>query len=169
MSISTALPRLSHRTAAHWHGCLVAAMLLATTGLAYADAPQAVAMSRTVGLVIEPLGDDAKECKVETAQVRDTAATVLADSGWTLKEGAPDYLYVNVSVIYQQKSASCVFNIALAIGRRLLTGYGGHVLAFTARTGALGVTPVASANRTVIDKLHALTKRLLASAEEGNL
>lgn len=157
------------QTLAGWHGVVLASILLATTGIAHAVASDATALPKTVGLVIEPLSDDAKECNVGTTQVRDTAASVLADSGWTLKEGALDYLYVNVSVIYQQKSASCVFNIAVAIGRRLLTGYGGHVLAFTARTGTLGVTPVATANRTVIDKLRALTKQLLAKAEEGNL
>lgn len=141
----------------------------AAASLLAVSAAHAAAPPRDLGLVVEPVSDNAAACGVSTAQVRDIAAAVLTERGWKLQDGAPDYLYVNVSIIHQATSSSCVFNIADAIGRRLLTGYGGHVVAFTARTGELGIAPVATAKRTITDKLHGLLQQLIATAEQDNL
>lgn len=144
---------------------LLAPLILATSGLVYAGAAhaaQAAEPGKNVGLVIEDVDAAAHACGVSTAQVREAAAAVIAAAGWSVREGASDYLYVNVNVIYGPKHATCAFNISAGIARSMLTGYGRHVLGFTRRGGSDGKISSNEAARSILDRQQDVLKQLLA-------
>ena len=111
---------------------VLAALLLS------ASAALSAPISTRVGLIVENTDGSADGCRIATASVRETATRGLRDAGWSIDEQPTDFLYVNVNVVPQQKTSSCAFNISIAVARRLLTGYGGHVLGVTASKSALG-------------------------------
>ncbi len=148
---------------------LYAPLLLAALGLALGSTAGADPISKRVGLVVEGVAAAAQSCGVSTEEVRSAAESVLSEAGWTLKEGVSDFVYVNVDIAYGPTHSTCAFNISAALARRIVTGYGGHTLAFTEHNGARGRTPSTSAAQSILDSQQGVIRDLIAKAEVDQL